>query len=46
MSGKHIQYTGFTTKCRKCGVEVKVKYVGKTKEGVASYKITCNCKEK
>lgn len=46
MSGKHIQYTGFTTRCRYCGVEVEVEYIGKTKDGVASYKIKCKCKEK
>lgn len=39
-------YTGFTTKCKKCGVHVRTKRLGKTPEGIASYELVCDCKEK
>jgi hypothetical protein len=41
-----MQYTGFTTKCKKCKQDVNCRYDGKTEEGVPRYILTCGCDEK
>lgn len=38
---KH-EYTGFTTRCRKCNEDVKSKRIG-TEDGVPKYLLTCGC---
>lgn len=42
----HSDYTGFTTKCRKCNKYVKSKYIGKNEQGIACYELSCNCERK
>lgn len=37
-------FTGFTTRCKKCNQDVRSHFIGKTDEGVPSYLLKCGCK--
>lgn len=36
-------YTGFTNKCRKCGIEVKCTHTHQNEDNIACFEMTCNC---
>lgn len=38
-----MEFTGYSSVCKKCNTNVKSRYIGKNPNGVASYLITCEC---